>query len=437
MSAPGLLFAAVSLIIPDLFEVRLWNVYRLLLSDFDRIGLLHQAWDLWSVHRRHAWQSTAERDGWIFAVGWRVGLCLWIAAVLVLDYLDAYGVISLAEPEEAMEQTGQLTRAALLRMTLLVSLVGASKHRVSVRAPGLRSRVIDFLGWSALLVLCFVICLDATILPMVIHVALRGMEASQQTWAFGVNRAPDAWVDLTDATNQFFVRATISAALTPVNLALTATLAWQWRRGVLRRLLIIAPLVVGLAIAADFVVWASRGGFAAISPCLAPFIAIEPVYRWFVLGALIGLAGATLGAQFCYQAGAWKPISDLPWCRRPWTYVHQRNAVLIAVITVCVAHMLSACADDVSGWWSRQAVTVGDVYYLVLDDPTVLLEFAIVLVASRALRSNRLRAVNDYSTGPFFLSLPAWATVSFAMIATMAFGLPTLYWFTFAMWLRS
>ena len=100
------------------------------------IGLLHQAWDLWSVHRRHAWQSTAERDGWIFAVGWRVGLCLWIAAVLVLDYLDAYGVISLAEPEEAMEQTGQLTRAALLRMTLLVALVGASKHRVSVRAPG-------------------------------------------------------------------------------------------------------------------------------------------------------------------------------------------------------------------------------------------------------------------------------------------------------------
>jgi hypothetical protein len=395
------------------------------------VGLLHQAWDLWSAHRHHQWESSDDRDGWLFGSGWRVVLSLGMAATLALDYFDAYGVISLVEAEEGMYSTGRLTREALLRLVLLLAVAGAAKRRVSPQPSCLRSWSRDGLGGVALIAICFVICLDASLVPMLVHVAIRGMDLYRPSLIFGVARDPSAYVDLTAATNAFFARAAFSAALIPIHLVLIAALAWQWQRGVIRRLLIAAPLAAGLTVAATFTVWAFREGFATVSPYLAPFVMIEPVYRWVLLLALIVLAGAAAGARFCYRASRWKSISEIVWYRRPGFYLHERSLLLVSLIAICGARTIV----DYAGYMGGFRIT--ELVYMVLHNPTALLNLALILAAVQVLWSNRRRTAAEYATGPFALSLPAWTAVSLACIVAISAGIPTLYWLAFALWLKS
>jgi hypothetical protein len=399
------------------------------------IGLLHQARDLWTTHRQPTWQSPCDRDGWLFGIGWRVGLSLWILAVLSLDHLEASRAISLPETEDTIYETGRMTREALLRLTLLVAVAGASRHRIPVQAPSIRSRCLDGLGWLGLLAVCFVICLSGSMLPALVHLAIRGIEATRPGLVYGVFRDVDAWTDLTDVTNQFFAKAAVSAALVPLNLALTAVLAWQWRRGPLRRALIAAPLAAGLVVTTGFTVWVARDGFASISPSVAPFLTFEPVYRWVLFGLLIGLASAAIGTQFSYRANAWKQVPQVAWDRHPGTYLHQRAAVLFVLLAICVAHIVGALAIE---WWESRVniLSPTELFCWLCFDTTAILELAIASVVIRDFWVNRKRSVGDYSNGPFAVSLPAWATVNFALFLTIGSGLSTLYWFSFAVWLN-
>ena len=83
------------------------------------------------------------------------------------------------------------------------------------------------------------------------------------------------------ATAVFTKWATISSILIPFNLLLAYALAFQWRRGWIRRTMLLSLLVVGAAILATFAVWAQCKGFASVAPNFAAHIPYEPVHRWY------------------------------------------------------------------------------------------------------------------------------------------------------------
>jgi hypothetical protein len=406
------------------------------------LGLFREAWDLWWAHRLHTWESREAAWGWRLGIAWRVGLGMLILVMAVIPHFEAAHVISLPEAEDTFSVVGLESREAILRLALLAAVTGSWPWRHLTEPRRFRARLCDALGWTAALGLGLFICFHAALLPFIVHVAIRGIEAAQPLMWFGQVKNPNAYVDLRAAIDRFFGWSAFSVSLIPVNLLLTCQLARQWRHGVLRQVLLAGPLVAGLAVTAAFAVWAQGWGFSSVSPLLGAELQLEPVHRWTSAGVLLGLLAVVVGMRFIRDGSEAKPISNVAWRHQPLAYYHQRIEC-IAVLGIVSAGLIVTKPCELGSWLSW--LTRVPVFSLewpsiigeVVLSPMRQLDAAILLVAITWLRKARRYTDNPHAMGPFAMSAPGLAAVLPALFVALASGIPTLYWFAFALWLKS
>jgi len=402
------------------------------------VGLFHQAWSLRHSHRNYAFRTREALWGWRFAVVWRFALGALLLGTIAIPYLEAYELISLPESDDTfyMIEPGRGTRQALLRLGLLVAVAGAAMWKKRPEATIRSKAIVRVLLCISTVLLCVIMCVDNATVPALVHIAIEGIEAAQPLVMFGGTRCPDATTEQIAATAVFTKWATISTILIPFNLLFAYALASQWQKGWTRRTTLLSLLVVGAAIPATFAVWAQCEGFASVSPKLAAHIQYEPVHRWYFAGVLLAFLAVVTASRLVFITSERSPASDLVWQRSPADY-HQRPVCLVVLILTCSVSVIRAATGgwDFAMFWTFDPATIIDeleemFYALILWYP---LDIALLITGVSCLRLARRQRDEDKLDGPFAMNPAPLAILIPAIFVILASGIPTFYWFAFAL----
>ena len=380
------------------------------------LGLLNQIVDLWSTFHRRLDLSDDQRWGWRFAVFWRAGVICLLVGYYVVSFLLDWEVISLPEHPECFLSTGSLLRDAVCYLSFVIVLSSVPRPKRE-RPKSLWFSLVSVLGAIAAAVLCLALCMSHMLLAFVIHIALAGMEmAVPPRFALeGVNP------DLAARSHVFFLWSLAAAVSVLADLALIRLLARQWTQGVRRRLVWTGLLVPSLAITAWYPIWVHTAGLYGVSPWMVEAQETGPLHRWVcaLLLLIILVTAATWRMVGVARPTATAP--DLDWRRRMPSYYHER-CVVIGALTVGLT-----------------AVFVGELTHMgfalsLFYAPGSLL-VAAILIALHRLLTAWFRPAYEPPPGPPELPLPRFCAIWLAGFVTAVFGIPTIGYFGFAIWM--
>lgn len=435
------------------------------------LGLISQVRDLFRAFYGRSDLSGDERWGWRFAAFWRTAAASLLLGHHVVNLLLERGLLVLSEFPEAMFDVDTDLRDALLYLTLLIVLFSVPQSPPK-RSASWRSRLLNIGGVFIAIVLCLLVwsnrwfleyaffwllvlmvlasvlrsapaqprspwrrvlgvvggivggigavvcCLcfwsSQTLIYYLVHVALLGIENTLAPPFAIEGVSPD-----TVARSQaFFWRSLIAAGFVLVNLALIHQLAGQWTRGFRRRLIWAGLLLPSLAITTAYPVWLYTSGLRSASPFMADALEIGPLHRW-VYALLVVIVLATAATyRIVHNSDESTQGPEANWRRNPRSYYHERRPLIMLLV---VATIVACIADLVSRRW---------IIY-----PTAYLIAAGFLLALQKSFWAGYRPLNSQPAHPPRLPLPRFCAIWSAMFLTAVFGMPTLAWFSFAVWL--
>jgi len=400
------------------------------------LGLFHEIRDLWRARKRTAWEHAEQLWGWRTAVSWRLGIVGVFALLFIIQYLDAFGWL---EPDDDLwlQQTGAYLREPTLVLCILI-LICRPSHYPSVLAKWpLASRAYSVLGWTALGLMCLWICIDQTMIPFLVHTAIRGIRAAMPLHFVDGTPNPEAYINIRPAVDRLWWNSVFVVGVVPVNVILACQLARQWKRGSLRRVLVSLGLCVGLGVTAAHVVWIYAGVCPHISPELAANSARWHWDRWLFAAIIVVIFMTACTLRLLSFDDSRKPVFSEEWKQNEWRYHHQHRLVLGFVCVMCFVLLIMRLVD----WHSLPVTPFQEILYsfgfLFTSDATGVLLLAILLVSLRGLFRKRNARTGQLETGPFTLSPWHFAAVWLATLVTIATGVTTFYWLGFSVWLVS
>jgi hypothetical protein len=444
------------------------------------LGLISQVRDLWGTFHGRADLSSDERWGWRFAVFWRVAVTSLLAGHYIINLLLERKLLALPEVSERFWAGGADLRNALFCVSLLVVLgsVPHSPHKwaasrwfhllsiggavgavlVCLAVWSNRMFLEHALFWLLLLmvlasvlqpartrprspwgrmlgVVCGVMgvigaviwCLCVWSREMDIHylvqLALEGIEAS---WS--PQFAPEGVDPDTVARSEaFFWRSLLAAGFLVMNLVLMCQLADQWTRGRRRRLIWAVLLALSLAMTASYPIWFYTSGLHRVSPMFAYALEMGPLHRWVYALLLVVVLVTAATCRMIHDSNESARGAEVNWRQHPRSYYHERRPVIMLLVAAAVVACISSLASQ---QWNTWTFMVESLY-----NPFAYLIAAGFLLALQKSFWAWFQSSDSPPPEPPRLPLSRFCAIWLAMFVTAVFGIPTIAWFSFAIWL--
>ncbi|MBC8871759.1 MAG: hypothetical protein H8E44_20215 [Planctomycetes bacterium] len=399
-------------------------------------GLLRQCRDLWHARRRINPGQVEERWGWRMALSWRVGVIGVFVLLYIAEYLAAF--VWLETEDEFSYPTGACMRETTLVLCLLILVYGPSRRLSALSRRPYVSRLCNALAWTGLGVACLWICIEKTLIPFLVHAAIQGIRGALPLRFFDGSPNPDAYIDIRPAVDRLWWASVIVASFLPVNVLLLCQLARHWKRGRFRRTLVSLGLCLGLGVAAAYVVWIYAAVFPRISPEMAANSLGGSWDRWLFASIVLVIFTTACTFRFLSSDGNRRPVFTSEWKDNERRYYQQHRGLLGLLCVACVATLIRQTVASYSAPFvsftpiEQFVVALGTLF---TANPTAILLLAVLLASLRGLFQRRSAGMSTTETGPFTSSPKHFAAVWLATLATIATGIPTLYWFGFAIWL--
>ncbi len=387
------------------------------------LGVVRQAGDLAATYRGCGEISQNQRWGWRFAVLWRLGLAAMLVGSYLVTVLMAKGLLNLAPADPYLFDpagVGIVVRRALVDLAVLIIVCSVPRRR---RLPVHLwwSRFLDALAVAAAAVLCLLLVMDRLLVPMLVHVALVGIELSRPLRS----AIPGVELDYAARSIRFFNWSALAVAMAVANLLLVRQLARQWAKGRLRRWLLGAFLAAGIAASAGYAVWAGTVGLWSVSPYLPEGWGRIPWHVWPVAILLAALAASAGAYRFVRGPSA---MPELPWRRHPGRYYHERPLVLGSLVAALGLEAL---------WpvFRTPGLPLWELAHILLVNPAVSLRVAVILAAIGALWACLRRPKEASLPGPPELPLGPFAATWLGLFLTVVFAAPAIAGLGFAIWI--
>lgn len=397
------------------------------------LGFFHEIRDLWHARNRKTLDHAEQIWGWRMAVSWRLGIVGVFALLFIIQYLDAFGWL---KPDDDL-WLGAYLREPTLVLCILILIYRPSHYPSVLSKWPLASRAYCILGWTALGLMGLWICIHQTMIPFLVHTAIRGIRAAMPLHFVDGTPNPEAYINIRPAVDRLWWNSLFVAGVVPVNVILACQLARQWNRGNLRRVLVSLGLCVGLGVTAAHVVWIYAVAFPHISPELAANPARGHWDRWLFAAILVVIFTTVCAIRLLSFDDNGKPVFTEEWKRNEWRYHHQHRFVLGFLCVMCLILSIMRLVD----WHpvplnSFQGI-LDSLVFLFTSDPAGTLLLAILLVSLRGLFRKRNARTGQLETGPLVLSPWQFTAVWLVTLLTIATSVTTLYWFGFSVWLVS
>jgi len=367
------------------------------------------------------------------AVSWRLGIVGVFALLFIIQYLDAFGWL---EPDDDL-WLGTYLREPTLVLCILILIYRPSRYPSMLAKWPLASRAYSVLGWTALGLTCLWICIDQTMIPFLVHAAIRGIRAAMPLHFVDGTPNPEAYTNISPAVDRLWWNSLFVAGVVPVNVILACQLARQWNRGSLRRVLVSLGLCLGLGVTAAHIVWI----YAVLFPHISPELAASPARghwdRWLFAAILVVMFTTVCTFRLLSLDASRRPIFSEEWKRNEWRYHHQHRFVLGFLCVTCFVLLITRLVD----WHPVPSNPFQGIFdslaFLFASDAAGVLLLAILLVGLRGLFRKRNAGTGRFETGPFVLSPCHFTAVWLVTLLTIATSVATLYWLGFSVWLVS
>jgi len=193
-------------------------------------------------------------------------------------------------------------------------------------------------------------------------------------------------------------------------------------------------------VTAAYLVWI----YAAVFPCISPEMAANPLGgnwdRWLFAAIVIVIFTTACTFRFLSSDENRTPIFSAQGKQKERRYYQQHRGLLGLLCVACVATLIRQTVAGYSVSFvsftpiEQFVVALGSLF---TSDPTAVLLMAVLLASLRGLFRRRDARTSPVETGLFTLSPEHFSAVWLATLATIATGIPTLYWLGFAIWLVS
>ena len=287
------------------------------------LGLINQAWDLYSAYRSRSDLTADCRWGWRFAMAWRVVAAIVLLATSLAGVLVSRKLVAL-EWDNSIFFAPYWWSCSIPWLSSLSFSVPhdpwscAGSHGCHVRSScshGLQHPHGAF--WNG-----------AGNFGPVPRLLCGNRHRAGHAAPL---RLPRNRRDVS-AADRFFVWTTLATAIGVVNIVLAARFPHWWSRGKRARWIAASLLTAGLAASGSYLAWLITAGLRELSPPVAEVAMVGPRWRWLLA---LGIA-VFLATYAAYRAARLPSDRDvrvaLPWRRRPDAYYHQQFAVIALVI---------------------------------------------------------------------------------------------------------
>jgi len=393
------------------------------------LGLFYQCRDLVHARTTAGMTQVEMRRRWQWAIFWRIAMIGVFVVLYVFEYLDASGVLKETDDGWWFSASGDCMREVTLLLCVLIVIRRPSRQPSRVLGSRILSKVYSVFLWIALLFALVWLGIDNALLPFLVHVAIQGIRSAMPLLFFDGSPNPNAYVDISAIVERFWWMSMLVLSFVPLNLACVYQLARQWNRGYGRRIAISLGLCAGLAIVASYVVWTYAVVFPRISPEMAANPNLGVWHEWLFAALLVAIFTTACSIRFLRSSDLTEPIffEAASWDTSRYYQYHRGTMAILCV--ACFALLVRSAAES---WWG----VLGSFDYL-FDEPNMSLLLAVLIVALQRLLRRRDCEMSQIRLSPFAVSPGRLAAVWLAMFATIVSGVPTMYWFGFAVWLVS
>ena len=186
-------------------------------------------------------------------------------------------------------------------------------------------------------------------------------------------------------------------------------------------------LLPSLAIAIAYPIWLYTSGLHGVSPLMAQALEIGPLHLWgYALLVVIVLVTAAT-CRIVQNPDESPRGSESNWRRNPRSYYHERRPVIMLLV---VAPIIACITDLASHQWNARTFVAAALY----EPSAYLIAAGFLLALQKSFWASSL-SPDSQQAGPPGLPLPRFCAIWAAMFVVAVFGIPTIAWFSFAVWL--
>jgi hypothetical protein len=396
------------------------------------LGLLQQSRDLWEARSQLTTCDPQVVWGWRYAVAWRIVIATTIGGYWLIDALETSGTIQFVSLPDDYSTAEFLSRQGLIFLALIIALSSAPWVRWS-RPQARFAALLDVLGWtSGPCLACLALC-QATLIPVLVHIAISGVE-SAQPYRFAGQLIYD--VDVVGGRHRTHVLAFLSFAVIGLLLISVWLASWlaRGKHSALRRWLMTILLLVTLAVSGSYALWVHKIGLHGVSPLLADAQVLRPWPCWLFAALLLSLFAAAGAFRLLYHEADESLQPIIVWHRGPGAYLNESRIMLIA-LSVSLIGMFNQF-ESPKEWLSLDAW----IYLagIALQSPDYCyLPFALFWLSICGYFTRRKIADIDRRMTPVALSPPDFI-LSWVVLGGIVIGLvEAATWLSFTWWLLS
>jgi hypothetical protein len=395
------------------------------------LGLAAQVCDVWIAWRRSEALTAEERWGHVFAIFWRLALCVLMAVGCVLPPLITSHVVV---PNDG-EDVEMVSSMDIWNAVLPISLIVAVASSPMLMRPGPRrpwSWVVALFGGAAGFVLFTLLLHDRLCITFLVHVTIAGIMAAAPLWC-----AEDAVTTYShQRAVQFFDVTTAGVLAILASCALLWLFALRWREGGRRRaglgILLAASLAVMLALTLRIALVEVPG----VTPILAANINVPTAWRLVPSVLLVLLLTTVVAARWSKLSAFGPATTAATWRRDDGCYYHERLIIplflggaglAMGITDVCGIAAAMSFFSNPPGW-----LAVG--YVMMM--PSGSLWVAMLLLAVQAVLSAWRNRREPFVAEPLRLSPGLFLLLWVALLAVIVCSAPIFAAWGLALWLR-
>jgi len=394
------------------------------------LGLLQQSRDLWEARSQ---LTTCDRPvvwGWRYAVAWRIVIATTIGGYWLINSLETSEIIRFVSLPDDFSGAESLSREGLFYLALVMGLSSAPWVR-GWRPQAVFAVLLDVVGWTAGLCLACLALSQATLITVLVHIAISGVE-SAQPYRFSGQLIYD--MDVVGDRQRTHVLAFLSFAMIGLSLINVWLASWLARRkhSATRRALMTVLLLVALAASSGYAFWVHTKGLHGVSPFLADAQVLRPWPCWLFAALLLSLFAAGGAFRLLHHEPDESRQPIIVWHRGPGTYLNESRIMLI---TLSVS-LISVFMDFESPQELLSFDAWSDMAEIVLSVPQyTYLPVALLWLSISGFFARRKIADIDRRMTPVALS-PLDFIISWVILAGITVGLvEAAAWSSFTVWL--